>query len=110
MTIPRKHHFLRDSIMVRQNGQFWGSETWTCGRTEEIRAANEIGVEGNIRMRIISVLATISAIFSQRDQKATSASSNRRVSSSDPAGRGDSLVTRCCGRVPSTNAGISAEV
>src|SRR5436309_7543189 len=36
------------------------------------------------------------------------ASSNRRANSSGPAGRGDNFVTRCCGSVPSTNAGISA--
>ena len=40
----------------------------------------------------------------------TIACSNRRARSSSPAGRGESLVTRCCGSVPATSAGISAVV
>jgi len=40
----------------------------------------------------------------------TNASSNMLANSFSPAGRGDSLVTRCCGRVPSTKAGISSRV
>jgi len=31
----------------------------------------------------------------------------RSVSSASPAGRGESLVTRCCGSVPWTSAGMS---
>ena len=38
------------------------------------------------------------------------ASSNRRASSSGLAGLGESFVTRCCGSVPSTSAGMSALV
>ena len=41
---------------------------------------------------------------------ATIASSNSALSSSAPAGRGESFVTRCCGSVPSTSAGMSADV
>ena len=46
----------------------------------------------------------------QRDcgaQYATIASSNSALSSSGPAGRGASLVTRCCGSVPCTSVGMS---
>lgn len=35
---------------------------------------------------------------------------NNSVSSCSPASMGDSLVTRCCGNVPSTRAGISSSV
>jgi hypothetical protein len=41
---------------------------------------------------------------------ATIARSNRRPSSSGPADRGESFVTRCCGSVPSTRAGMFAMV
>ena len=41
--------------------------------------------------------------------QADMAFSNRRLKSSAAAGRGDSFVTRCCGSVPSTSAGISAD-
>ncbi len=43
------------------------------------------------------------------NHQATIASSKSAASSSAPAGRGDSFVTRCCGSVPSTNAGMSGE-
>src|SRR5262249_35544872 len=36
-------------------------------------------------------------------------SSNIRPRSSGPAERGESLVTRCCGSVPSTSAGMSSD-
>ena len=36
------------------------------------------------------------------------ASSNRSASSSSPKDRGESFVTRCCGSVPATSAGISS--
>ncbi len=38
------------------------------------------------------------------------ASSKRRARSSAVAWRGDSFVTRCCGSVPATSAGMSAVV
>ena len=38
------------------------------------------------------------------------ASLKRDASSFSPAGRGDSFVTRCCGRVPSTSLGMSASL
>ena len=41
--------------------------------------------------------------------QATIASPKRVLNSSGPAGRGDSFVTRCCGSVPSTSAGMSDE-
>jgi len=44
------------------------------------------------------------------DHHATIASSKSAASSSGPAGRGDSFVTRCCGNVPSTRPAMSAEV
>ena len=49
--------------------------------------------------------------FSSRSDpyQATSESSNSLLRSSGLAGRGDSLVTRCCGSVPSTSAGMSDE-
>ena len=37
-------------------------------------------------------------------------SRNSVVSAASSAGRGESLVTRCCGRVPATRAGMSASV
>jgi hypothetical protein len=40
---------------------------------------------------------------------ATMEASNSSASSSRPAGRGDSFVTRCCGRVPSTRLGMSSD-
>ena len=40
--------------------------------------------------------------------QATIASANSLARSSGPAGRGASFVTRCCGSVPSTRAGMSA--
>jgi hypothetical protein len=42
--------------------------------------------------------------------QATIARSNRPAKSSGLAGRGESFVTRCCGTVPSTSAGMSAVV
>src|ERR1700722_2213218 len=42
--------------------------------------------------------------------QAVIASSNNVLNSSGPAGRGESLVTRCCGSVPSTSFGISDDV
>jgi AraC-like DNA-binding protein len=39
--------------------------------------------------------------------QATMASSNSAHNCSGPAARGDSVVTRCCGSVPSTSAGMS---
>ena len=39
--------------------------------------------------------------------QATIASLKIWAKSSGPKGRGESLVTRCCGSVPSTSAGIS---
>ena len=41
--------------------------------------------------------------------QATIASSNSAASCSGPAGRGARLVTRCCGSVPSTSAGMSED-
>jgi len=35
---------------------------------------------------------------------------NSSVSSDAPVGRGASLVTRCCGKVPSTSEGMSSTV
>src|SRR5262245_8786261 len=45
----------------------------------------------------------------ERGYHATIESSKSRASSSGPAARGDSFVTRCCGSVPSTSAGMSDE-
>ena len=42
--------------------------------------------------------------------QAVMASSNNAASWSGPAGRGESFVTRCCGNVPSTSAGMSLMV
>jgi hypothetical protein len=52
-----------------------------------------------------SAIFALSAVFS--GHHATIESSNSLAKSSGPAGRGDSFVTRCCGSVPSTSAGMS---
>lgn len=39
-----------------------------------------------------------------------SEASNSAVSSAAPTGRGESLVTRCCGSVPATSVGTSASL
>ena len=44
------------------------------------------------------------------DHQPWRAASNRELNSSLPAERGDSLVTRCCGMVPSTSRGMSEAV
>ena len=64
-------------------------------------------VEENPVQMSFSAIFALSAVFS--GHHAVMASSNSRARSSGPAGRGDSFVTRCCGSVPSTSAGMSDE-
>jgi hypothetical protein len=69
-----------------------------------------------IKPSLVFFVCVTTHFFSQRSfavfavfscYHATIEPSNSSASSSGPAGRGDSFVTRCCGSVPSTSDGIS---
>ncbi len=64
---------------------------------------------GEMENRIKEQQLDLFADRSAGTYQAVSASSKIRVRSSPEAGRGESLVTRCWGRVPSTRLGISSD-
>src|SRR4029453_3446208 len=72
-----------------------------------------VGFEGDQLVRIAHDPVAPDDAFQFLSERAiyhaTIAPSNNAASSSGPAGRGDSFVTRCCGRGPSTSAGMSAD-